>query len=136
MKKYIFYLIAFLAVSCEDVLDKKNLGAIDDSYVWSDPNMIELNVNSFYANWMPTGLFERPGLAELGIISDEARSGYNGRAVNWINGVLVPIVRMYRIKNGIMVVYARLMSFCRILKNDIFYQLMLLRLKRNDVTVL
>ena len=87
MKKYIFYLIAFLAVSCEDVLDKKNLGAIDDSYVWSDPNMIELNVNSFYANWMPTGLFERPGLAELGIISDEARSGYNGRAVNWINGV-------------------------------------------------
>ena len=83
MKKYIFYLIAFLAVSCEDVLDKKNLGAIDDSYVWSDPNMIELNVNSFYANWMPTGLFERPGLAELGIISDEARSGYNGRAVNW-----------------------------------------------------
>ena len=53
MKKYIFYLIAFLAVSCEDVLDKKNLGAIDDSYVWSDPNMIELNVNSFYANWMP-----------------------------------------------------------------------------------
>lgn len=51
MKKYIFYLIAFLAVSCEDVLDKKNLGAIDDSYVWSDPNMIELNVNSF----MPIG---------------------------------------------------------------------------------
>lgn len=48
MKKYIFYLIAFLAISCEDVLDKKNLGAIDDSYVWSDPNMIELNVNSFY----------------------------------------------------------------------------------------
>ena len=50
MKKYIFYLIAFLAISCEDVLDKKNLGAIDDSYVWSDPNMIELNVNSFYVN--------------------------------------------------------------------------------------
>ena len=132
MKKYIFYLIAFLAVSCEDVLDKKNLGAIDDSYVWSDPNMIELNVNSFYANWMPTGLFERPGLAELGIISDEARSGYNGRAVNWINGVRFGADRT----DVIMVVYARLMSFCRILKNDIFYQLMLLRLKRNDVTVL
>ena len=87
MKKYIFYLIAFLAISCEDVLDKKNLGAIDDSYVWSDPNMIELNVNSFYANWMPAGLFKQSALIQNGIISDEARSGYNGRAVNIINGV-------------------------------------------------
>ena len=99
--------------------------------------MIELNVNSFYANWMPTGLFERPGLAELGIISDEARSGYNGRAVNWINGVRfgadrtdVPYQKWYY--GGIR----KANEFCRILKNDIFYQLMLLRLKRNDVTVL
>jgi hypothetical protein len=88
MKKYILlFITALIAISCSDVLDKQNLSAIDDSYVWTDPNMIELNVNSFYGNWMPVGLFNKQRIYDLGIISDEARSGYNGRAVNWINGV-------------------------------------------------
>ncbi len=137
MKKYIFYLIAFLAISCEDVLDKKNLGAIDDSYVWSDPNMIELNVNSFYANWMPAGLFKQSALIQNGIISDEARSGYNGRAVNIINGVRFGADRTdVPFKIGIMAAYAKPMSFCRILKNVIFCRLTLLKPRRSNVIVL
>lgn len=84
MKKILFLLLPLFLYSCEDVLDKKNLSAIDESYVWDDPNMMELNVNSFYSNWMPKGLFG--SLYDLGIISDEARSGYDGRAVKWING--------------------------------------------------
>lgn len=86
MKKlYYVCLLAFVCISCEDVLDKKNLSAIGDDYVWEDPNMIELNVNSFYLNYMPTGLFSNPN--ELGVITDEARSGYDGRAKNIVNGV-------------------------------------------------
>ena len=84
-KLYYIFLLSFICLSCEDVLDKKNLSAINDGYVWEDPNMIELNVNSFYADYMPTGLFGNR--YELGVISDEARSGYDGRAKNIVNGV-------------------------------------------------
>lgn len=86
--KNILLLIASLTsiafISCEDVLDKRNLGAIDESYIWEDPDIIELNVNSFYANYAPTGTFGNR--YEFGIIADEGRSGYNGRGVLIING--------------------------------------------------
>ncbi|MGL5787709.1 MAG: RagB/SusD family nutrient uptake outer membrane protein [Bacteroidales bacterium] len=86
MRKSIIYILAFLAISCQDVLDKKNLGAIDGSYVWGDPNLIQLNVNSFYENWMPNG-FDQGRIYQDGIITDEGRSGLNGRGVNILNGV-------------------------------------------------
>ena len=44
MKKYIFYLIAFLAISCEDVLDKNMCRILEDTEIHKEIVLDELTL--------------------------------------------------------------------------------------------
>jgi hypothetical protein len=54
MKKIIIYLIlAIITISCEDVLNKRDLSAIDGQDVWNDPNLSTLFLNTTYQYALP-----------------------------------------------------------------------------------
>ena len=56
LKRYIIFLIglACLSSSCEDVLDKTDLGTVSEELVWDDPNLAEAFVSRIYDRNLPT----------------------------------------------------------------------------------
>jgi hypothetical protein len=54
MKKSLIYLILLtIFISCEDVLDKRDLNAIDDTDVWNNEILANLYLNKVYRNILP-----------------------------------------------------------------------------------
>ncbi|KPK82928.1 MAG: hypothetical protein AMS27_13625, partial [Bacteroides sp. SM23_62_1] len=54
MKKSLIYLVLLtICISCEDVLDKRDLNAIDDTDVWNDEILATLYINKVYRNVLP-----------------------------------------------------------------------------------
>ena len=75
MKKSLFiWVVVLLSFSCEDVIDKQLLNAIDSDMVWHDPSLAELYLNGLYQSSLP-GF---GGLSNSDI-SDEARGSGPGQ---------------------------------------------------------
>ncbi len=55
MKKSLIYIIFLVLISsCEDVLDKKELNAVDGQDIWNDPELAGLYINSIYGSTLPS----------------------------------------------------------------------------------
>lgn len=83
--KYILPLLLFALVhtSCEDMLDKKDLSSMSESYVWEDVELAKLFLNELYA--------DRPGYEAsntpfLNNITDETRNATKTNADMVTNG--------------------------------------------------
>ncbi|MEN7547992.1 RagB/SusD family nutrient uptake outer membrane protein [Rapidithrix thailandica] len=69
MMKMKFYtlclsVVAFLSVSCEDVLDKENLGAINPQDVWNDYFLAQAYVDNIYSKLMPEWSYSSGGASD------------------------------------------------------------------------
>ncbi|MBO9673115.1 MAG: RagB/SusD family nutrient uptake outer membrane protein [Sphingobacteriaceae bacterium] len=92
-QKILLMLITLLALntitSCKKVLDVKNISAIDQGDVWSDPAAMQLLVNVIYANAEPEGFgtgYSNLGRINfaMGAMSGEGRPSYE--FLGWTNG--------------------------------------------------
>src|SRR6218665_178269 len=85
MKKYKIYLegavLATLASCASDVLDKKNLEAIDNSVVWGEPKAAYGYLNNIYASMMPGNYYGTGNGTDEGV-------PYQKQTNNWLKGVI------------------------------------------------
>ncbi len=74
MKKYFLYLIAIILIgfwACEDVMDKRNLNAVDDT-IWDHYASAEVYINNLYAKNMPAlSLASNAGFSDEGYSSSQ-----------------------------------------------------------------
>ncbi len=82
-KKYSFPIIAFsavlLLVSCNKVLDKKNLTAVTPADVWSNVAIAQAYVNDIYANMMPGNTYGSGNGTDEGV-------AYQKQTNTWLSG--------------------------------------------------
>lgn len=85
MKKYVIYIaatvLAALTSCTTDVLDKKNLSAIDNSIVWGDPKAAYGYLNEIYAKMMPGNYYGNGNGTDEGV-------PYQKQTNNWLRGVI------------------------------------------------
>lgn len=83
MKKLILYIIgSIIILSCEDVLDKQSLNAVDSKKVWKSKELTNLYLNNVYNSTLP----EFAG-SDNKSASDES---FGGGAGNMLYGMLAP----------------------------------------------
>lgn len=76
--KYIFLLLVALTVSsCEDILDLQPLDSVSDAAVWTDPELLQLYVNSRYDE-LPHGYVQWAGGLRLTSLTDESYDIHQG----------------------------------------------------------
>lgn len=90
-KYIIFALIVSFNFSCKDILDIEPLDSVSDAAVWSNPELLELYVNSRYDE-LPHGYVEWAGGLRTTSLTDESYDMHQGpRLVNkYTQGELTP----------------------------------------------
>lgn len=73
--------IFLIIISCQDVLDVKNLNAIDPEIAWNDPALADAYLTNLYDRVMPNGWPARSGALYGGLAVDDSRGVINENTI-------------------------------------------------------